>query len=118
MVHPVWQKLAPWALLLASNLFMTFAWYWHLKFKSVPLPKVILISWLVAGLEYAIAVPANRMGAVVYSAAQLKTIQEVMTLVVFVGFSVVYLGEPLRWSVLAGFALIFAGAALVFFGRA
>jgi uncharacterized protein (DUF486 family) len=112
-----WPYVAPWALLLASNLFMTFAWYWHLKFKAMPLPKVILISWLVAGLEYAIAVPANRMGSAVYSPTQLKTIQEAVTLIVFVGFSALYLGEPIRLSTMAGFVLIFAGAALVFLGR-
>lgn len=112
-----WPKLAPWALLLVSNLFMTFAWYWHLRFKEVPLPKVILISWLIAGAEYAIAVPANRIGSAVYSAAQLKTMQEAVTLIVFAGFSVLYLDEPLRLSTVAGFALIFSGAALVFLGR-
>lgn len=112
-----WQKLAPWALLLVSNIFMTFAWYWHLKVKSISLGRVILISWLIAGLEYLVAVPANRLGSAVYSPAQLKTIQEAVTLVVFAVFSVLYLGEPLRWSTLAGFGLIFAGAALVFLGR-
>jgi uncharacterized protein (DUF486 family) len=112
-----WPKLAPWILLAISNLFMTTAWYWHLKFKSAPLVKVVLISWLIAGLEYAIAVPANRMGSAVYSATELKTIQEVLTLIVFIGFSALYLGEPVRWSTLAGFCLIFAGAALVFTGR-
>ncbi len=112
-----WPLVAPWLLLGASNLFMTFAWYWHLKFKGWPILPVILISWLIAGFEYAIAVPANRMGSSVYTAAQLKTIQEVITLVVFAGFSVVYLGQPLRWSTGAGFMLIFAGAALVFVGK-
>ena len=112
-----WPLVAPWLLLLASNIFMTTAWYWHLKFKTWPILGVILISWLIAGLEYAIAVPANRMGAAVYSPAQLKTIQEVITLIVFAGFSALYLGEPLRWSTAAGFVLIFAGAALVFTGR-
>ena len=112
-----WPLVAPWLLLGASNLFMTFAWYWHLKFKTWPILTVILISWLIAGFEYAIAVPANRMGSAVYSAAQLKTIQEVITLVMFAGFSAVYLGQPLRWSTAAGFALIFAGAALVFVGK-
>ncbi|OYX34322.1 MAG: hypothetical protein B7Y99_05605 [Caulobacterales bacterium 32-69-10] len=112
-----WPLVAPWLLLGASNLFMTFAWYWHLKFKGWPILPVILISWLIAGFEYAIAVPANRMGSAVYSAAQLKTIQEVITLVVFAGFSALYLGQPLRWSTAAGFTLIFAGAALVFVGK-
>ncbi len=113
-----WPAVAPWVLLFASNLFMTTAWYWHLKFKAWPLSLVILISWLIAGFEYAIAVPANRFGSAVYSPAQLKTIQEVVTLVVFAGFSALYLGEPLRWSTVAGFVLIFAGAALVFIGKA
>ena len=117
MGYLTWPKLAPWALLLASNVFMTFAWYWHLRFKDVPLAKVILISWLIAGAEYAIAVPANRMGAAVYSPAELKTIQEAVTLVVFTAFSLLYLGEPIRLSTVAGFALIFAGAGLVFLGR-
>jgi len=101
----------------ASNLFMTTAWYWHLRFKGAPLAKVILISWLIAGFEYAIAVPANRIGSDVYSPSQLKTIQEVVTLVVFVAFSALYLGEPVRWTTLAGFGMIFAGATLVFMGR-
>jgi uncharacterized protein (DUF486 family) len=112
-----WPVIGPWLLLVASNLFMTTAWYWHLKFKAWPIVPVILISWLIAGVEYAIAVPANRMGSAVYSAAQLKTIQEVITLATFAGFSVLYLGEPLRWSTVGGFMLILAGAALVFAGR-
>ena len=112
-----WAKAAPWLLLVVSNVFMTFAWYWHLRFKDVPLLKVIVISWLIAGAEYAIAVPANRIGSAVYSPAQLKTIQEAVTLVVFAGFSLLYLGEPLRLSTAAGFVLIFAGATLVFMGR-
>ena len=112
-----WQRLAPWLMLAASNVFMTFAWYWHLRFREMPLAKVILISWLIAGVEYAIAVPANRIGAAVYSPAQLKTMQEAVTLVVFAIFALLYLGEPLRWSTVAGFGLIFAGAGLVFLGR-
>jgi len=112
-----WPYLAPVLMLGASNLFMTFAWYWHLKFKHTPLLKVILISWLIAGAEYAIAVPANRLGSAVYSPTQLKTIQEGATLIVFVAFSALYLGEPLRLSTIAGFVLICAGAALVFLGR-
>ncbi len=112
-----WLHLAPLGMLALSNVFMTFAWYWHLKFRGVPILKVIAISWLIAGFEYAIAVPANRMGAAVYSPSQLKTLQEVITLVVFVGFSVLYLREPLHWTTLVGFMLIVAGAALVFLGR-
>ena len=110
-------RVAPWLMLLASNLFMTTAWYGHLRFKQAPLPLVILVSWLIAGLEYSIAVPANRIGSAVYSPSQLKVMQEVLTLVVFVVFSALYLGEPVRLSTLAGFVLIVAGAALVFLGR-
>ena len=106
--------LAPIALLAASNVFMTFAWYGHLKFKAAPLTLVVLVSWGIAFFEYWLAVPANRMGHQVYSAAQLKTIQEVMTLIVFAGFSVLYLKEAIGWQVMLGFTLIAAGAALVF----
>lgn len=118
MPAPTWPAVAPWLMLAASNVFMTFAWYWHLKFKGAPLALVVMISWVIALFEYAIAVPANRIGSAVYSAAQLKTIQEVITLVTFVIFSALYLGEAVRWTTVAGFALIFAGAALVFMGRA
>lgn len=110
--------MAPWLtpilLLLASNIFMTVAWYGHLKFKQTALWVVILVSWGIAFFEYCLQVPANRWGHEVYSAAQLKTIQEVLSLTVFVVFSVIYLGEPMRWNHLFGFALIAAGAALVF----
>jgi len=106
--------VAPILLLVASNVFMTTAWYWHLKFKTTSLLVVILISWGIALVEYCLAVPANRFGHSVYSAAQLKTIQEVITLVVFAGFSVLYLKESLSWNHLIGFALIAAGAAFVF----
>jgi len=101
-------------LLLASNVFMTFAWYGHLKFKSAPLLAVILVSWGIAFFEYLLQVPANRIGHNVFSAAELKTIQEVITLTVFAGFSVFYLREPLGWNHLAGFTLIAAGAFLIF----
>ncbi|HBK56513.1 MAG TPA: hypothetical protein DDZ76_09595 [Xanthomonadales bacterium] len=104
----------PILLLIGSNLFMTFAWYGHLKFKHSALGLVILVSWGIAFFEYVLQVPANRIGHTVYSAAQLKTLQEVITLSVFVGFSVWYLGEPIRWNHLAGFALIATGAWLVF----
>lgn len=107
-------KLMPILLLFASNLFMTFAWYGHLRFKEVPLFGVILASWGIAFVEYCFAVPANRYGSAVFSTAELKTIQEVITLVVFAGFSFVYLKEPLGWNHAAGFALIAAGAFLVF----
>jgi len=101
-------------LLIASNIFMTFAWYGHLKYKAAPLIAVILISWGIAFFEYVLQVPANRIGHGYYSAAELKTIQEVITLVVFGIFSVVYLREPLAWNHLVGFGLIAAGAFLVF----
>src|SRR3954454_4542150 len=91
-------KLLPILLLIGSNLFMTFAWYGHLRFKQVPLVGVILASWGIAFIEYCLAVPANRYGNAVYSAAELKTIQEVVTLIVFAGFSVLYLKEPLGWN--------------------
>lgn len=101
-------------LLLASNIFMTFAWYGHLKFKSAPLITVILISWGIALFEYALQVPANRIGHGHFTAAQLKTIQEVITLSVFAIFSWAYLKEPITWQHGAGFALIAAGAWFIF----
>jgi Uncharacterized protein conserved in bacteria len=104
----------PIVLLVGSNVFMTTAWYWHLRYKEVPLFYVILISWGVAFVEYCLAVPANRYGNAVYDPAQLKTIQEVITFVVFAGFSYVYLREPLTLSQGFGFALIAAGAFFVF----
>jgi uncharacterized protein (DUF486 family) len=106
--------LAPIVLLLCSNLFMTFAWYGHLKFKATPLILVVLVSWGIAFVEYWFAVPANRIGHAVYSAAELKTIQEVITLLVFAGFSVLYLKESLGWNHAIGFALIALGAWFVF----
>jgi uncharacterized protein (DUF486 family) len=101
-------------LLLASNVFMTFAWYGHLKFKSAPLFAVILASWGIAFFEYLLQVPANRIGHGYFSAAELKTIQEVITLGVFAAFSVLYLREPLGWNHLVGFGLIGAGAFFIF----
>jgi hypothetical protein len=101
-------------MLIASNVFMTLAWYGHLKFKSTPLLIVIVASWGIAFIEYCLAVPANRIGHAVYSAAQLKTIQEVITLVVFAIFSVVYLKEQFTLNHAIGFALIAAGAWFVF----
>ena len=109
--------VAPVVLLLISNVFMTFAWYGHLKFKTSPLWLAVLASWGIAFVEYWFAVPANRIGSAVYSAAELKTMQEVITLVVFAGFSVLYLKEPLGWNHLVGFGLIAAGAAFIFQGR-
>lgn len=110
------ERLAPILLLCASNVFMTLAWYGHLKFKSAPLALVIAASWGIALIEYCLAVPANRFGHAVYSAAQLKTIQEVVTLTVFCGFSVLYLKEPITLNHAIGFALIAAGAAFIFKG--
>lgn len=109
--------LAPIALLIASNVFMTFAWYGHLKFKTASLALVILIAWLIALPEYMLAVPANRIGHGVYSAAELKTIQEVVTLSVFALFSWLFLKEPLGWNHAVGFGLIAAGAFFVFLGK-
>ncbi len=106
----------PVLMLIASNVFMTFAWYGHLKFTSSPLWHVVMISWGIAFFEYWLAVPANRIGHQVYSAAQLKTMQEVITLAVFAGFSVIYLKESLGWNHLAGFTLIIIGASLIFRG--
>ncbi len=113
---PTAAHVYPVLLLFASNVFMTFAWYGHLKYKSAPLMMVILASWGIAFFEYCLAVPANRMGHSVYSAAQLKTMQEVITLLVFVGFSVFWLKESISLSTVSGFALIACGAALVFRG--
>jgi len=107
-------QLLPILMLFASNVFMTFAWYGHLKFKESPLPLVIMVSWGIAFFEYWLAVPANRWGSAVYTAAQLKTMQEVITLVVFAGFSVLYLKEPLAWNHALGFLLIAVGAFLIF----
>ncbi|MEY4697377.1 MAG: hypothetical protein RIT14_1805 [Pseudomonadota bacterium] len=101
-------------LLLASNLFMTFAWYGHLKFKTAPLLMVILVSWGIAFFEYLLQVPANRIGHGHFSAAELKTIQEVITLTVFAAFSVLYLKEPLQWNHLLGFGCIALGAFFIF----
>lgn len=116
-VHPLVSLALPVVMLAASNVFMTMAWYGHLRFKAAPLAVVILVSWGIALIEYCLAVPANRWGHGIYSAAELKTIQEVVTLVVFAGFSVLYLKEPLGWNHAAGFALIATGAGLVFAGR-
>lgn len=101
-------------LLIASNVFMTVAWYGHLKFKTAPLALVIVASWGIAFFEYVLQVPANRIGHAHFSAAQLKTIQEVISLTVFAGFSWLYLGERLGWQHAVGFGLICAGAWFVF----
>jgi uncharacterized protein (DUF486 family) len=101
-------------LLIASNVFMTFAWYGHLKYKASPLLLVIAVSWMIALPEYILQVPANRIGHSRFSAAELKTLQEVITLTVFAIFSVTYLGEAIRWNHAVGFALIALGAGFVF----
>lgn len=113
---PAWgvERVVPVLLLVASNVFMTFAWYGHLKFKGHAIWVVVLASWGIAFFEYCLAVPANRMGSSVYSAAQLKAIQEVVTLTVFAGFSILYLGQKITPNHLIGFALIAAGAFFVF----
>jgi uncharacterized protein (DUF486 family) len=108
-------KIAPWLMLVMSNVFMTYAWYGHLKGKPMALPVAILSSWLIALPEYMLAVPANRIGHNVYSTAQLKTGQEAITLIVFTLFSYFYLGEAIKWTTLVGFGLIICGAAMVFF---
>jgi uncharacterized protein (DUF486 family) len=106
--------ISPIVLLFVSNIFMTFAWYGHLKYKSSPLIVAIAASWGIAFIEYCFAVPANRIGHQVYSAAELKTMQEIITLLVFAGFSVLYLGEKISWNHLVGFALIAGGAYFIF----
>ena len=101
-------------LLTIANIFMTFAWYGHLKFKTEPLGRVILASWGIALLEYCFQVPANRMGHGEFTTAQLKTMQEVITLVVFCFFSVLYLKEDLKWNYLVGFLLMCSAVFFVF----
>jgi len=111
----MFQHLAPILLLIASNVFMTFAWYGHLKFTDRPLWLVILASWGIAFFEYCLQVPANRLGFRVYNPAQLKAAQEIITLLVFVGFSVAYLGAPVKWNHLVGFGLIVAAGFFIFY---
>jgi uncharacterized protein (DUF486 family) len=114
-MNPFFQsRWLPIVLLTCSNLFMTVAWYGHLKFKSKPLLIVILVSWGIAFFEYCLQVPANRWGNAVYSATQLKIIQEIITLVVFCGFAMLYLGERIRWNHLAAFLCIVAAVAFTF----
>jgi hypothetical protein len=110
-------SVTPVLLLVISNVFMTFAWYGHLKFKTSPLWIAVLASWGIAFFEYWLAVPANRIGHGIYSAAELKTMQEVITLLIFAAFSVLYLKEPIGWNHAIGFSLIAAGAFFIFQGR-
>jgi uncharacterized protein (DUF486 family) len=108
------SRWLPVVLLTCSNVFMTFAWYGHLKHKSAPLWLAILASWGIAFFEYVFMIPANRWGNSVYSTTQLKIIQEAITLVVFCVFATFYLGERLRWNHVAAFACILAAVAFVF----
>ena len=110
----MFKSLTPIILLTISNIFMTFAWYGHLRFKSSALWIVILVSWGIAFVEYCFQVPANRIGHEYFDAAQLKTIQEIITLVVFCVFSVFYLKENLKWNYILGFAFIILAAFFVF----
>jgi uncharacterized protein (DUF486 family) len=100
--------------LTISNVFMTFAWYGHLKYKSSPLWAAIIVSWLIAFVEYCFQVPANRIGHYVFTAAQLKTIQEVITLIVFSVFSLLYLKEEMKWNYAVGFLLIIMAVFFIF----
>ena len=109
-----WSFVAPILLLCVSNVFMTFAWYGQLKFPTASLWLVIPVSWGIAFFEYCLAVPANRIGHTVYSAPQLKTMQEIVTLIVFGVFSVLYLGEAIKWNHLAAFACLVLAAFFTF----
>ena len=106
--------IAPIALLTISNIFMTFAWYGHLKFRSTALLTVIIVSWGIAFFEYCFQVPANRIGYEVYNTVQLKTIQEIITLIVFSFFSIWYLKEQFKWNYLVGFAFIILAVFFIF----
>ena len=110
----MFRSFTPIILLTISNIFMTFAWYGHLKYKNAALWAVILVSWGIAFLEYCFQVPANRIGSQYFETAQLKTIQEIITLVVFCGFSVLYLKENLKWNYIVGFCFIVLAAFFIF----
>lgn len=114
MSYLIQTRWFPIALLSCSNVFMTVAWYGHLKHKNAPLALVILASWGIAFFEYILMVPANRWGHAVYSATELKIIQEIITLTVFSGFALLYLGERLRWNHVAAFVCILAAVAFTF----
>ena len=105
-----WPMIYPIVLLGVSNIFMTFAWYGQLRFPATPVWILVMVGWGIAFFEYCFAVPANHFGHQVYSAAQLKTIQEVITLIVFAGFSVLYLGEAIRWNHVAAFVCLIGAA--------
>ena len=108
------SRWLPVVLLICSNIFMTFAWYGHLKYKEKPILLVILVSWGIAFFEYILQVPANRWGSNVYSASQLKIMQEVITLTVFCIFAMVYLKEQIRWNYIAAFICVLAAVAFAF----
>jgi uncharacterized protein (DUF486 family) len=114
MTDLVRSRWFPLALLTVANIFMTVAWYGHLKYKSAPLLLVILVSWGIAFFEYILQVPANRWGSYSYSTTELKIIQEVITLVVFSAFAIFYLGEKIRWNHVMAFLCILAAVAFTF----
>jgi len=114
MINLTQSRWLPVLLLVCSNIFMTFAWYGHLKFKDKPLWLVIIASWGIAFLEYCFQVPANRWGSWTYTPFQLKVIQEIVTLAVFVVFAFLYFGEKFRWNHLAAFACLVAAVAFAF----
>ena len=114
MLNHIPTPLLTVGLLLLSNIFMTFAWYGHLKYPTLSLGRVILISWLIAFFEYCLQVPANRYGYGYFNAAELKTIQEILSLSVFMVFSVLFLGQELKWNYVLGFALIVLAAFVIF----
>jgi uncharacterized protein (DUF486 family) len=111
-----YHSVMPIVLLIGSNVFMTVAWYGHLKFPHAAMWAAVMASWAIALVEYWLAVPANRIGYGTYTAAELKTIQEVISLTVFAGFAVFVLGEKLTWNHAVGFCLIFLGAFFIFKG--
>ena len=114
MTELIYSRWFPPVLLICSNVFMTFAWYGHLKYKHTALWKVILVSWGIAFFEYVLQVPANRWGSATYSATQLKILQELITLVVFAGVAILYLGERIRWNHFAAFVCIVAAVGFAF----
>ena len=114
MLNHIPTPLLTVGLLLLSNIFMTFAWYGHLKYPTLSLGRVILISWLIAFFEYCLQVPANRYGYGYFNAAELKTIQEILSLSVFMVFSILFLGQELKWNYVLGFALIVLAAFVIF----
>ena len=114
MSQLIQSRWLPFVLLTCSNIFMTFAWYGHLKFKDRPLWVVIMASWGIAFFEYVLQVPANRWGSNVWSPVQLKIAQEIITLTVFSAFAVLYLKTPIRWNHIAAFALVVAAAGFAF----